>query len=153
MNKYKYSWTIFIVLFVFQSCEKYLEAKPDAKLSVPSSVEDLQAILDNYSVMNRSAIQINNMTDEYYLRATDWEAQNQLDKESYVWDPQTNYYADENDWNNLYKTIFYANTVLDNWEKISGNQTKLNEIEGQHYFLELYAFISWHIYILLHMQA
>ncbi|QEC43683.1 RagB/SusD family nutrient uptake outer membrane protein [Pseudobacter ginsenosidimutans] len=148
MGIYKNIYTICLFTILFTSCEKYLDAKSDARLSIPSTIEDLQGILDNYSMMNRSSDLLNNMTDEYYLRRTDWEAEWQLNKDSYVWDPQTNYYSDENDWDKLYQRIFYANTVLDNLEKATGSQEKLNQIKGA-----ALCFRAIYYYQLLHLYA
>ncbi len=44
---------LFVLLAIgFVSCKKYLDAKPDATLAIPSTLKDLQGLLDYYGKMN-----------------------------------------------------------------------------------------------------
>jgi hypothetical protein len=74
-----YRWirlTVFLtgmILLVFSSCNKYLDAKPDQSIATPSTIEDLEGILNNYNFVNAkypSAAEVS--SDDYYLTGTDW---------------------------------------------------------------------------------
>lgn len=140
--------TFFTFLYIFpllvlcgSSCQKYLEQKPDQRLATPDALEDVQAILDNVNTMNEALKLSNNSTDEYYLRFSDWQQSYELDKDSYIWAPETNLrYLD--DWNIQYRIIFYANTALDNLDRIGagGRQARWNALRGAALFFRAYAF-------------
>ncbi len=68
MQLTKYTITAFILLLTCcTGCEKWLDAKPDKKLAVPSSVKDLQALLDNNGMMNRKGPTYDEASaDNYY---------------------------------------------------------------------------------------
>ena len=74
MNLSNKNLTRLVVLFLFvfaaiTSCKKYLEVKPDSKLAVPTSLSDLQAILDFTNVMNLQTTPCfgEESTDDYFL--------------------------------------------------------------------------------------
>jgi starch-binding outer membrane protein, SusD/RagB family len=108
------------------SCKKYLDAKPDQSLQVPSSVADLQALLDDGNYMNsQNGISFDeSSTDDFFITN---DVYNQLDKpnrDTYIWNNK-NYSNTNNDWFNLYNIINVANVVLDNISRIPGNEGNL----------------------------
>ena len=50
----KYFFNLFVIICVITGagCNKYLDKKPDQKLTTPSTLDDLSMLLDNYSQMN-----------------------------------------------------------------------------------------------------
>src|SRR5436190_5656677 len=82
-----YYKTLFILsCLCWFGCKKFLDEKPDKSLVVPSSLTDLQAMLDNHSLMNASssfALEIG--SDDYYLKLADWQARNITERNSYIW--------------------------------------------------------------------
>jgi hypothetical protein len=129
-----------ITLFFCNSCKKYLDAKPDKTFSTPSSLQDLQAILDNYGFLNRGPGAGYTSADEFYLTFTIWDALTTPDKDAYIWG--ANNLLFDNDWNNMYKAVFYANTVLDNLKNINteGQQNTADIIRGSALFYRAWAF-------------
>lgn len=111
---------ITLLIFFNIGCKKYLDLKPDKKLAVPSTIADLQSILDNSSFMNIYSWGIGESSaDNYYLSVEDWESMSdEMDRNTYVW-------SDEvvgkftNDWSTIYKSVYFSNIVLDNIDKVA----------------------------------
>lgn len=133
MKKFYLLSSIILLLSSFHliSCKKYLEEKSDKSLSIPSTLNDLQAILDNYLIVNSALKLTNTMTDEYFVSFTDWQALSQENKDHYTWESNATLNVLNFDWGKQYNIIFYANTVLDNLKKITeGDQSKKDQITG-----------------------
>lgn len=129
---------ILIVILSTVSCKKYLETKSVQTLATPSTLSDLEGLL-NAELINKGTMLANGSTDEYYYIYTDWQSRNELQKNGYIWDAQLNNY---NDWRDLYVAVFYANTVLFNLDFISngGDVLRWNRIKGGALFYRALAF-------------
>ena len=121
----------FLMVTGFLSCKKYLDAKPDVKLSTPSSLQDLQSLLDNYAMNSQFTGSDAIFTDTYYLTYDDWA--------SLYWNYQRSYYVwqkDDNgsvDWAQPYTNIFTCNLVLESLKTISiqpSEKIQSENIEG-----------------------
>lgn len=131
----KYIGILLILCISFFGCKKYLEAKPDKSLAIPSSASDLQAILDNYSIMNQASPEASEESaDSYYLTDISYNAISDVStRNNYIWADQ----GERNgDWVKPYMAIFYSNVVLDEIKKIkkNDNATDLNNIKGSALF-------------------
>ncbi|HMK25592.1 MAG TPA: RagB/SusD family nutrient uptake outer membrane protein [Chitinophagaceae bacterium] len=141
----KYISNIFVVLSVLvltNSCKKFLEEIPDKKLAIPSTLGDLQSILDNFATMNnQSPVVLEIMSDNQFVRNDQMfnAVTDETTKDLYKW--QRN---ESNNWSNLYDVIFTANTILDNLPGISYNpateQGTWNSIKGSALFFRAYNF-------------
>jgi hypothetical protein len=125
---------IAITSLCFSSCKKYLDEKPDKKLSTPSTIEDLEAMLDNYSTLNTrypSAGEIS--SDNYYLPDASWASIIERHRNYYLWQK----YDDiGGDWSSPYNNIFYANIILETLDKIqSHNQAEKDQLKGSALFI------------------
>lgn len=126
------------------SCKKYLDAKPNKQLMVPSTVEDLQALLDSYKTVNESDPAAAEMSsDNYYLTDPDWNTLSEDQRRLYTWEADRVFPLWPNQWSYAYEPVFIANTVLDNYEQVA-QQTKnvaaLNNVKGQALFHRAKAF-------------
>ena len=131
---------LFITGF-FSSCKKYLSEIPDKKLAIPATVADLQAILDNYRVMNNFypyASEI--LADNYYMTTSSFlSLTNETHRNYYTWQPTPESEA----WVGIYAPARDANVVLDNVERISKatpDASSLNEVEGGALFFRAFSF-------------
>ncbi|MGN6532279.1 MAG: RagB/SusD family nutrient uptake outer membrane protein [Ginsengibacter sp.] len=99
------------------SCKKYLDLKPDKKLTVPTTVKDLQALLDNTQIMNNKSPSYDEASaDNYFFPSGNYLQEGKNARNAYVWE---NYdYNYPNDWNVLYDGVYYANEVLNGLEKV-----------------------------------
>lgn len=140
---------IFILLIglcfvIINGCSKYLDKKPDAKLSVPNTLEDLQALMDYWVTMNqREPTAGNTSSDEYYVTAQDLGNATEAERNQYQWAASNLFPYITNDWANCYKIIYTANTVLENIEIIAKNKVDdWNNVKGQACFFRANAYLQ-----------
>ena len=123
------------ILVLISACKKadFLNVKPDQNLVVPTTIEELQALLDNDQVMNGTG----NFgvvpafgevgSDNYYVSDDLLNSYvDPLGKKTYTW--QKELYAGEDivDWDLPYKSIFYSNEVLEGLRKINPDSSQIN---------------------------
>jgi starch-binding outer membrane protein, SusD/RagB family len=147
--------TIASALLMLVSCKKssFLDARPDNALVVPTTLEDLQAILDNDRYMNGSATVGNGGpnpalgeigSDDYYTIEDFYNAYfTDFTKQAYIW--ASDVYTDEKvlDWSTAYFAIFYANIVLDRLSAIpitTTNKEAWNNAKGSALFYRAHTF-------------
>jgi tetratricopeptide (TPR) repeat protein len=131
----------FILLsFVQISCKKFLEAKPDQTLNTPSALKDLQELMD-------ADRQLNNVvwpdlpelaSDNFYLTYGDWTSLAFGIQTNYIWDADASL---PSSW--YYRPVLYANTVLDNIDKIiitENNKDEWYSVKGAAFFFRGYSF-------------
>jgi starch-binding outer membrane protein, SusD/RagB family len=127
------------------SCKKYLDIKPDSKLAVPASPDDLQAILDYTNVMNLQTTPSlgESSADDYFLLGSTYGSFVEGFRNVYTWRvKEYNYFP--NDWSNAYSPVFNANFCLDQVEKLAatGNsKLKWENIKGSALFYRSYYFM------------
>jgi len=119
-----------IIWLLLTSCKHYLDAKPDVKLEVPTTIQDLQLLMDDYGTMNNAWPAAGGlMSDNFYLAAADWNALPESDQDLYIWQrtDQTNDY-----WNAPYQAILNTNVVLENVDKArsTGSAEDWNNLKG-----------------------
>jgi len=110
--------TCLCVILSLGSCKKYLDAKPDKALVIPTTLNDLQAILDFSSRMNEGTSYSEASADNYYLNNDDYNTLNDDVKKAYSWE-NFSYINYPNDWARVYDVIYPANVVLEGIEKIT----------------------------------
>lgn len=118
----------------FLSCEKYLGLKPSSEVVVPSTLKDVQAILDASRPLNFMSPTIGEASaDDYFVPDDIFKNQGQFFQERYVWnysDPQTYNYPD---WQNIYYGIYLCNAALETLSKIEitgTNRTEWKRLEA-----------------------
>jgi len=135
MNRVKIGYLLIIILTI-TSCQKYLDAKPDAKLSTPSQLKDLQALLDNYNQMNSQFPGGTGIfSDNYYLTDEDWASIYSEDQRNYyIWQKDDN---NRGDWEVPYSSVYTSNLVLETLQSISiesSEKTLSENIKGAAFF-------------------
>lgn len=131
------------VLFVYCSCKKYLEAIPDPSKAEPSTLKDLQAILDNTGVMNSTyPATLVVVADEYALPVTLYNSRDIDVRNNHIWKSTA---TDLLGWQYAYQPMYYANVVLKQLSTINANAelTSYNAIKGSALFFR--AFSAYHI--------
>ncbi|UTA67553.1 RagB/SusD family nutrient uptake outer membrane protein [Emticicia sp. 21SJ11W-3] len=124
-------------------CQEYLDAKPDKKLAVITSVKEAQTLLNNVNILNGaypSAGQV--ASDEFYLLTADWLAVNTaLERNAYIWQEEVFNENPRNDWSLSYQKVYYANLLLEGLAagRIKGTLEETNSIKGQALFFRAYA--------------
>lgn len=135
MTRLLITYSILLLLLTGVSCKKYLEAKPDQKLAVPATLQDMELLLNNYSVLNGLYRPLGEVAaDNYYLTDKDWAATSEPHRNYYIWQP---YDILLSDWSSPYNTILNANIILESLQGIIPNsttQTEWNKIKGSALF-------------------
>lgn len=144
----KYTLIIFILLFtsiIESSCNKtFLDIKPDKELVVPSTLDDLQGLLDYSDVMNSYTPSLGEVSaDDYYVTDEKWNSLTTPDeKNAYIWTKNIFDGVTSIDWNDSYQVIFYANNALEGLAKINraSDSTLYDQIKGRALFYRAFAF-------------
>jgi tetratricopeptide (TPR) repeat protein len=144
IRKYIISEAILLIILTVSSmmisCKKYLDAKPNQQQAVPSTLQDLQALLDNVLVMNRSFPGIGEAaSDNYYVTVADYNAlSTSQDKSLYIWQPDG--VIPDGQWISPYQVVYYANQVLESLTQIAPVQTVQSaQIKGAALYFRAYA--------------
>lgn len=135
-----------ILLIMLIGCgEEFLEKKPNKSIVVPSTLDDLQALLNNTGIMNTTpAIGILG-ADDYFTTDQGWaEFTNPIEKNGYIWASDV-YQGQQScsDWNSPYQQIFYSNVVLDalnDLEITPMNEAEWKALRGRALFHRGFAF-------------
>ena len=136
-----------------QSCSKkdFLAAKPDRSLTVPATLHDYQALLDNDAFMNGSTSigltpQMGEMAaDNYYIPDADYNTRYKpVYQNIYSWAKQL-YAADDLvfDWQFPYRSVFYSNVVLDGLAQLAAERVPAdayNNVLGSALFYRAHLF-------------
>jgi tetratricopeptide (TPR) repeat protein len=146
MKNIVYILTMLLMATSFGGCKKYLDEKPTTSVVVPSTLQDLQALLDDNIFMNQR------MTpgfgeasaDDYFLLVTDFNSRNTWNQNAYRWITDANYvYA--NDWSAGYSPVYNANYCLEQIQKIelnSTNRAAWENVKGSALFHRAYCFLN-----------
>lgn len=117
-------------------CKKYLEEKPDKRISTPDKLSDLQGILNGYATMNAQYPAAGEISsDDYYLTDASWTSAPEKQRNFYLWQKYDDMGAE---WTSPYKCIFNANLILETLPKLSRAASEENDariLKGQALFL------------------
>lgn len=138
-----------ILGIIASSCAReWLDEKSDKSLVIPTSLKDLQALLDNSSVMNSGRVpNLGEISaDDYVVPAERWPTLSSWEKNAYLWRHKIFDDRDgEENWNNSYQQIFYANLVLEGVRKVeigSANQKEFNNVKGSALFYRAFSYFN-----------
>lgn len=125
--------------------DSFLDVKPDKKLVIPQTLNDLQAMLDNTDKMNVYGPSVAVISaDDYYVTSSDWNSLTDITaRNAYIWDDDLFNDRENNDWSYPYVTVLYSNIVLENLQKIakdSRNASTWNNIKGAALIFRAYSF-------------
>jgi len=144
--QFKILYLVVYVLFFLPGCTKFLDEKPDKKLAVFTSTDELQSLLDLYYFVNyRDPGWGEVSADDYYITENDYSAvYDEFQNRAYTWEREFIFPALANDWYNVYRCVYRANTVLDNMASVDslGNPAVWRDIKGQAYFLRGRSFLA-----------
>ncbi|WP_286862858.1 MULTISPECIES: RagB/SusD family nutrient uptake outer membrane protein [Sphingobacterium] len=120
------------------SCEKFLDAKSNSSINVPSTIKDLRAILDyDIEINNFYPAQLEIAADDFLITDDGYWSFYQEGQDCYTWNDQG---IQGGWWSMPYKVISNANVILEGLERITtGNQVERRSIEGEALFLRGWA--------------
>ena len=123
------------------ACKKFLEVKPNARLVIPSTLADLQGLLDDPDRMNfmKTPTLGECVADDFFLPPDIFASREETGRAIYLWQPFENRFA--NDWSAAYQPIYNANLVLELIEKVPRdalNATAWDNVKGSALFFRAY---------------
>jgi hypothetical protein len=143
MKKTIYLITALVVCLPLISCKKFLETKSDSRLATPSSLSDLQGILDDAEKMNFTSTPGlgDCVSDDYFLPPATLASRDETSRALYLWQQFELRFA--NDWSAGYLAIYNANLCLELLEKIPrlpSNAAQWDNVKGSALFYRAYYF-------------
>lgn len=125
--KYQMLFLVAVTLII-NGCKKdFLDAKPRTTIVAPSSLKDLQLLLQNSDVLNSCTPALPLMGgDEYvFVDYSNWQSgYTATERNSYIW--AKDIFSGETsipDWNKGYSAIFYCNNILEVLGSIDRSQS------------------------------
>lgn len=138
--------TIFLTVCCLQltSCKKYLDKKSDNSLITPNTLDDLQGMLDDNTIMNSNTTGFGEASaDDIFLQTDIYNSFDPISQKEYVWNLRI--YNNPNDWGADYNVIYNANYCLDQLKSIEetpSNSDQWNAIKGAALFFRGYYFLG-----------
>lgn len=138
---------LLIVLSLCLGCRKqFLSPKPDSSIINPTTIDDLQNLLDNSRIVNRTpGLGVLSGDEYYYETKAAFLAAPQIERNAYIWAPEIYDSPEGDDWAIIYNQIFIANTVLDVMKTIEekeGISKNGRQVAGHAYFVRGFAFYN-----------
>lgn len=139
-----------LLLLLTGACsDEFLDAKPSSDIVTPSTLEDLEGLLENTNVLNTVSPALPLLAaDEYeFIDYESWQATaTAVERNAYIWKPDL-YEGQEHirDWNWPYQAIFYCNSILEALEEIQitdMNRKRYNTIKGKALFFRAFTFFE-----------
>lgn len=133
-----------LVMLICTGCSKFLEEKADKSMVVPSTLDDLDALLWSSSQVNINFPGLIEMgTDDFYVKSNMFGSLDALSQQVYRWDKEINFDVPNTNmyWTNAYATVLVANTVLDKLKNMRHNNPALaTRLEGEALFIRSLVF-------------
>lgn len=130
--------SLFIVIVVTESsCKKFLDEIPNRNVATPTSLKDLELMLNNYFNLNSrypSAAEVS--ADNYYLTDALWAGASEANRNYYLWQKYDNVNGGE--WFLPYSALYYPNLILELLPKMESKTNDVDlvkRIKGSAYFL------------------
>lgn len=143
MKKIFYTTITVILLLPFSACQHYLDLKGNNTQAVPTTLADLQALLNDNTRMNGNLTpsMLENWADDYYLPQERYERLADIFQRAYLWDLGD--YNHPNDWSAAYQPVYNANICLEALQRIgreAANSNQYDLILGTSLFFRAYYF-------------
>ncbi|RZJ20196.1 MAG: RagB/SusD family nutrient uptake outer membrane protein [Acinetobacter sp.] len=130
--------SLLLALLLCLGCEKFLDEKPSSRLDTPTTLADLQALLDHYNVLNFvDGVTPEASSTEYYLTDADYATQSEQNQRMYTWQKSNIYASTGNEWFYNYRALYRANSVLAilaDIEKSNSNEVQWHNVNGIAHF-------------------
>lgn len=135
------SGLISLAILAMASCNKFLDAKPDKSLAIPTTLADYQALIDNRIMTANFPVAGDIASDDYYLINSDWAALSTPDlRNTYIYDGTS---ANDLDYTN-YQYVTNSNVIIEGTGKgdLNATSSEVNAVAGSGYFFRGYCFLN-----------
>lgn len=143
--RFRFICIALLMSLILTSCKKYLDKKSDDAQVVPTTLDDLQALLDDEGYMNfKTPTHGEASADNYFQTDANYNA-NTFEQPIYTWQPFV--YQGLN-WASAYTPVYNANLCMERIQNISitpQNNQQYNNVMGSSLFYRAYYFsqIAW----------
>lgn len=142
---YKYIFAALAIVMWGGCKDSFLEPKPTTNIVIPTTLNEMEALLNNVDAINKSTPALSQLAcDDYeFVDYAKYQSSTATERNSYIWAKDIFEGATGvPDWANGYKTIFYCNNVLAALPKIEVtnlNRKQYNLVKGWALFVRAYA--------------
>lgn len=128
---------IFIITLLLGGCKKFLDKKTDQKLAVPSTLDDLELLLNRYETINSWYPVLGEVaSDDYFVTDATFNSLNERDRNFYLWKKWDDI---RGDWSFTYSVIFTTNIILESLNNIpSSDPARAAFIKGNALFVRAF---------------
>lgn len=140
--------TLIIIFLINLSCQKFLDKVPDQSLTIPSTLKDFDALLNNNYITQRNMSLGDLSCDDWYCTYSGYQSLPLLVRNCFIWQKDIFEGSTSSDWNAAYYAIYYANIVLENIGKISDDTTStaghiaFDELKGRAFFIRAFSYYN-----------
>ena len=136
-----------LVTLLFVACESFLEEKSDGTLVIPSTLADLQALMDNVTPRNGNFSSAGEVSaDDYFLPEEVYSSLPEEIRRMYTWEPDFIFsLIGNNDWFLCYQAIYTFSSVLKSLEdipRVASNTTEWDNVKGQALALRAFRYLD-----------
>jgi tetratricopeptide (TPR) repeat protein len=139
-----------ITIIGFAGCKKYLDKKANNSIGTIDKIADLQAIIDNWQVVNIATVPAypQASSDDYFLTGNEFYYNNGAGangQAAYTWQYFIQTYEDVNDWAKAYVPVNLANICLESIDKFPrtpSNNLEWNNVKGSAYFIRAFNYLN-----------
>ena len=143
-NNLKTLVMICMTVILLPACQKYLDEKSNSSLVTPSTVSDLQGLMDDEVTMNKATPSFGESSaDDYFWVPSIYDAMPVAYQDWYTWQPYD--YTFGNDWSSSAPAIYNCNLsleTLDGIARTTSNATAWDNVEGSALFFRSYYFLG-----------
>lgn len=145
-NRLKILFPLCVAFCLLSACKKFLDKKQNASQVVPSTLNDLQAMMDNGAQTGYVSPSYSEASsDEYYLSNDIYDSYTEFAQDVYTWKNPVVADGSSNDWGACYIPVYYANLTLDlikNISRSSNNNAAWDNVKGSALFYRAYHFLN-----------
>ena len=136
MKKILKNLCLTLVGFATLSCDGFLEEKPVKSILVPSTLEDIRALLDNYTTLNDNTLISFILSDDWMTNTGNWQTLQPWEQNSYLWKSEVfDPLERSTDYSKLHRKIFFANNCLEILDRLSENSIQADNLRGEALFV------------------
>lgn len=135
---------VFVCMLI--SCERFLDEKMLKSLTIPTTVEDLDALLKATGKINilimPSLLEMG--ADNYVIDESAYNNLTAFERGNYIWKADIDYQLINvaSEWSKTYEIVLIANTVLEYLPKVTGGEERKKQIKGEALFLRSWCFYN-----------
>lgn len=120
-------------------CAGFLDERPNKEILIPTSEEDIRALLDNDSELNLVPAFGLLSSDDLVMTDGGWASlRTEEEQNAYLWREEIWPVGGAADWSRIYRLIFIANVVLEQADKLP-ESSELNRMKAEAHFHRAHA--------------